>query len=175
MIGLMAATLILFMGCFDILEIDQPSTAKVGKKIVAKMELRTDGPDDNPHHGIVAMKIPNSWEVKKVSMRGDYGRATFEFLPPGVCDSEPGNKLDYWTRSLERIWSSGDDMKWVVYETKKSYKAPEVAFVDLTFEYIVGEQTGDFDIDYLISCAALDFSDPDLYSLSQGHTITVTE
>jgi len=172
---ILTAVLMLFMSCFDILELEQPESAKTGKTIQVQMEVRTDGPDENPHHGIVAMKIPADWEVKKVSMKGDYGRATFDFLPPGTPDGDPGNQLDYWTRALERIWETDDDMKWVVYQTKRAYKAPEIAFVDLYFDFIVGNSTGTFELDYLISCGALDFSDPDLYAITQGHSITITK
>src|SRR6056297_2316860 len=121
MVILLCITSIILVSCFEILRLEQPEEAKTGEKIQVHMEVRTDGPDDNPHHGIVAMKIPRDWTVEKVSMRGDYGRANFEFLPPGTPDSDPGNKLDYWTRALERIWEPEDDMKWVVYQTKRAY------------------------------------------------------
>ena len=170
---LIVLTTLTLLGCFDILEVEQPAEAATGEKIRCRMEVRTDGPDDNPHHGIVAFKIPDDWTVDKVSMSGDYGRATFEYLPPGTPDADPGNKLDYWTRALNRIWDPGKDMKWVVYQTKRAYKAPEVAFVDLFFDFTTGQKEGSFSIDYLVSNGALDFSDPDLYAITQDHTIEI--
>lgn len=166
-------SVLLLTSCFEILQLEQPAKAKPGEKIQVQMELRTDGPDENPHHGIVAMKIPSDWVVEKVSMRGDYGRATFEYLPPGTADGDPGNKLDYWTRALERIWEPENGMKWVVYQTKRAYKAPEIAFVDIYFDFITGGE-GTFELDYLISNGALDFSDPELYAITQGHPITIS-
>ena len=172
-VALVIVTAITSAGCFEILEIDQPDTARPGQSITVTMEVRTDGPDDNAHHGIVAIKLPIDWEVEEVRMRGDYGRATFEFLPPGTADGDPGNQLDYWTRALERIWEPGDAMKWVVYQTRRPYKAPQIAFVDLFFDFVVGETTGTFELDYLVSAGAMDFSSPDLYALRQGNTITI--
>ncbi len=97
----------------------------------------------------------------------------FEILELNQPDSDPGNQLDYWIETLERIWDPGSDMKWVVYQTKRAYKTPEIAFVDLYFYFITGDTEGNFELDYLVSNAALDFSGPDLYAIPRDHPITV--
>ncbi len=176
--GFLVLTVItmLFMSCFEFTVVEQPSEVDTGEKIEVYLEVKTDGTDENPHYGLLGFKIPSDWEITKVKMRGDYGRGEWNYLPPGTADSEPSPDVDYWTEALERIWETGNEMKWVVYETPKSYRATEeIAFADIYVDITVGETTGTFEIDYFVSNTGLSFADPDFYSVSQGNEITVTD
>jgi hypothetical protein len=169
-----AAAFFLLAGCFEITKVNQPKTAKAGTKFTTKMEVKTDGKDDNAHYGIVAVKLPSDWTVLGVRMSGDYGKDQFKVLPSDVPDNDPGGKVDFWQPQLERIWAPGPDYKWVVYQTTKGYKGTkEVAFADIFIDLKPGEKTGQFALDYFVTNAALDFSDPVLYSVSQANAIEV--
>lgn len=164
---------ILLFGCFEIMKIEQPATARPGEGIEVYMEVKTEGIDENPHHGILGLLLPNDWDVEKVTLKGDY-RGKMAFLPPGTPDEDQGGKVDYWTKSLERIFDSGDDMKWVVYQSTKGYEGErEVAFVDVYIDLMVGKSEGTYELGYFVTNAALDFTDPEYYDISRGHEIVV--
>lgn len=172
-LGIVAVVLLL-VGCFEITKVSQPKTVKPGAKLTVKLEVKTDGTDENAHYGILAMKIPADWSVLSVRMTGDYGKDEFKVLPGDVADGDPGGKVDFWQPQLERIWAPGAGMKWVVYQTSKNYKATkEIAFVDLAIELKADAKTGQYAIDYFVTNAALDFSDPTFYTVSQGNAIEV--
>jgi hypothetical protein len=168
-----AAAAALLAGCFSIEKVVMPGEVASGASLTATLEVKTDGMDENPHHGIVAFKIPNDWQVNNVSMKGDYGKATLKYLPADVSDGDTGGKIDYWEPALERIFPSGDSMKWMVYQTPKAYKATsEVAFQKVMIDFKAGAP-GEYDVDFLVTEAALDFDSPEFYGIRQGMRIIV--
>jgi hypothetical protein len=175
----MAITLVLMLpllsSCFKFLQLDQASTAQVGDKIQTYLEVRTAGTDQNPHYGIVGLLLPNGWTVDSVYFSGDYGPDYGTFLHPDSIDGDPGGQVDYWADSLEFHFPSGDDMQWLVYQSTNSYTADlDTAFFDLFVEMTVGSQPGKYNIGYLVTNAALDFSDPSFYEISLENPIEVT-
>jgi len=170
-LGLLSCTL---MSCFEITNIDQPKSAKAGDKITARVEVKTNGVDQNPHHGIVAIRVPSAWNIISVKMKGDYGRDTLKPLPADTPDGDRGGVVDYWQPELERKWDPGTSEKWIVFQTSKGYKAvKEIAFVDITIEMQVGNTPGVTKLGYFVTNAALDFSDPSFYSVSLENPIEI--
>ena len=47
-IAAVAILVVALTGCFEILELNQPSTARTGQSIEVTMEVRTDGPRRQP-------------------------------------------------------------------------------------------------------------------------------
>jgi hypothetical protein len=172
-LGLLALVLVL-TGCFEITSVNQPASVRPGARFTVTLEVKTSGKDENPHFGIVAVKIPQDWAVVSVKMAGDYGRDTFKHLPADVADGDPGGKVDYWQPELERRWAPEPGMQWLVYQTTKGYKATkEVAFADVSIELKAGTKTGQYSLDYFVTNAALDFTDPSWYAIKQGNKVEV--
>ncbi|MGQ9561486.1 MAG: DUF4961 domain-containing protein, partial [Candidatus Oleimicrobiaceae bacterium] len=171
----LAVVLPLVSGCFTILNIDQVTTATTGSKIVVTIEVRTEGTDANPHHGIFAVLIPNDWKVDSVYYSGDFGPDFATYLPADVPDGDPGGVVDYWEPALELNYPSGDDMKWVVYQGNNAYASNlDTGYVDVTVEMTVGNRSGNFNIGYFVTNAALDFTDSSYYAIKLDNPIRVT-
>lgn len=172
-----AIILPLLSGCFTILEVDQPTSAKTGETISVYLQVRTEDQEANPHHGIIGMLLPNDWTVKSVKYSGDIGPDECSFLHPDSADGDPGGQVDYWTKELETRLSSGADMVWVVYQanTPYNYQAGDTAYVDVQIELNVGATLGKYEIGYFVSNAALDFTEPEYYSFRLENPITVTQ
>jgi hypothetical protein len=156
----------LISSCFTILTVEQPESAQVGEQISVYLEVRTEVKDENPHYGIVGLLIPNDWNVDSVYYSGDFGPDYCFFLPADSADGDPGGKMDFWADTLETRFPSGDSMSWRVYHAKKGYAANEdTAYVDLFIKMTVGQMTGTFPLGYLVTNAALDFTDASFYSI----------
>jgi len=171
----LAVVLPLVSGCFTILSIDQVTTATTGSKIVVTIEVRTEGTDANPHHGIFAVLVPNDWKVDSVYYSGDFGPDYATYLPAEMADGDPGGQVDYWEPALETNYPSGPDMKWVVYQGKNAYASNlDTGYVDVTVEMTVGNRSGNFNIGYFVTNAALDFTDRSYYDIKLDNPIRVT-
>jgi len=175
LLGISAAFALIIAGCFVILSVTQPSTIQGLQQFTATMLVSVEGQSDaTPHYGIAGVKIPNSWKVDSMWYTGGYTGA-MAFLPANVADNEPGGQVDFWTNELETRYPSGDNMKWVVYQST----TPHVTIVD-TLDVTVhvkmtpGTTQGSFDLGYFVSNASLDFSDPTWFSIDLDNTITVS-
>lgn len=180
----MLVLLILCSGCYTIMSIDQPRTVEAGKQFIAHLVVRTEpdpdfGLDTNPKNQIVSLKIPNDWQVDSVYFSGDLispSESYCEFLPADQPDAYPSN-VDYWTQDLEERYPSPVNMHWETYQSV----APILPLADTTYNdlYIqftipTDAETGDFNIAYFVSNAALDFDYEYYYSYSPNNTITVS-
>ena len=177
---LMIATIVFMVilhGCFTIITVTQPGSAATGEQIVVQIQVQLDATDDTPHYGIVGVMLPTSWAVDSVYFSGDVGPDYCTFLHPDSVDGDPGGQVDYWTDSLEARYPSPANMEWRVYQSSQPWNKPSTSpenwSVDLTINMTVGNQTGDFDLSYFVTDAAMDFSDPTWYSINEGNTITV--
>lgn len=172
-ISVMAALII--AGCFVINTVTQPASVETSQQFTSTVNVTVDAQydDSNPHYGIVGIKIPNDFMIDSVWFTGTFTGAC-TFLPANVSDGEPGGNMDYWTDSLETRYPSGADMKWVVYQSNDKFttivgSVPETLKVKMT----AGLTSGNFNIGYFVSDAALDFSDPTWYSVSLSNPLTV--
>lgn len=157
----------LISGCFEIVSIEQADTVNPGDALSVVVKVKTDGTDENAHHGIVGLLIPNDWVVNQVNYTGDFGPDACTFLDPATPDADP-NAVDYWTDSLEVRYPSGDNMQWVVYQANTAYaSAIETGNVDLAVDFTVGATKGTFNLGYFVTNAALDFTDPSYYSMKR--------
>lgn len=155
----LAALLPLISTCVIIL-VEQPSTVTSGESITINIEYHTIYADENPHYGILGLLIPNDWIVVSVNYDGDFGSGECMFLHPDSSDWEPGIQ-DFWTDSLELHFPSGDSMQWVVYQSDEPYAVDvDTSYVDGTFEMIVGQSSGTFDLGYFVASAASEIHDP---------------
>lgn len=172
-----AIILPLLSGCFTIIEVDQPTSAKTGETISVYLQVRTEDQESNPHYGIVGMLIPNDWTVKSVKYSGDIGPDECSFLHPDSIDGDPGGQVDYWAKTLETQLPSGADLQWIVYQanTPFNYQAGDTAYVDVEIELTVGSTLGKYEIGYFVTNAALDFTEPEYYSFRLENPITVTQ
>jgi len=160
-------------GCFVILSVSQPSSVMGLQQFTASLKVEVAGQSDaNPHYAIVGLKIPNSWQVDSVWFSGAYNDYC-TFLPANVPDNEPG-PVDFWTDSLEARYPSGPDMLWVVYQSSASHLTlVSTDTVNLFVKMTPGVTQGNFNLGYFVTDAALDFTDPTYYSLSENNPITV--
>ncbi|MBN2088405.1 T9SS type A sorting domain-containing protein [candidate division KSB1 bacterium] len=166
----------LFSSCFTILTIEQPKTARTGEQISVYLEVRTEVQDENPHYGIVGLLIPDDWKVDSVYYAGDFGPDYCFFLPADSADGDLGGKVDFWADTLETRFPSGDSLSWRVYQAKTAYSsALDTGYVDLYVNMTIGQMTGEFPLGYLVTNAALDFSDASFYSLKLKNLLQVTD
>ncbi len=83
--------------------------------------------------------------------------------------------MDFWADTLETRFPSGDSMSWRVYHAKKGYASnQDTAYVDLFIKMTVGQMTGTFPLGYLVTNAALDFTDASFYSIKLDNPFQVT-
>jgi len=178
------ALLVLITGCFDISLVEQPASAVNGTSINTSFVMKTFEADANPHNLIVGLLIPTAWSVDSVYYEGDvFGPDYCTFLHNDSLDRNLGGRQDSnWVDSLSLYSPPGAGMKWVIYQGVTAYASPieytEAAdtaytdvFIDLTLN---GFASGDFDLGYFVSNAALDFEYSDYWDESLGHSITVS-
>jgi len=180
--------LIFVSGCFTILSVDQPATAKPGDEITVKMVVRTEedpawGLIDDGQFGILGIMMPEDWDVKSVwynakdmsSANSDLSPNTMEYLDPADPDKAPGGKVDYWTDSLYMHYPPPEGMMWIVYQSVNIDSTKmDTGYVDLYVQFTVGQKEGSFDLAYFVSMASLDWDFDNYYSYSPGHTITIS-
>ncbi|MFZ5519016.1 MAG: T9SS type A sorting domain-containing protein [Candidatus Zhuqueibacterota bacterium] len=176
LLGLLSLVMLLplISGCFTILSIDQATTANGGDKIQTYLEVRTEGIDANAHYGIVGLLIPTGWVVDSVFFSGDYGPDFCTFLHPDSADNDPGGQVDYWTDSLNVRYPAPAGMNWVVYQSSQPFAAAlDTGYADLYVDFTVGNTSGDYNIGYFVTNAALDFTDPTYYAVNLANPINV--
>jgi len=172
---LVVTTALIYAGCFEILSVSQPSSATGGEQITATINVDVQGNvDSNPHYGIVGLLVPNDWTVDSVNFTGGYtDYATY--LHPDSADKETGGQVDYWNPALETQYPSGDNYKWVVFQSSKAHTViNDTLGVSLVVKMTTGTSQGNFNIGYFVTDAALDFSDPTYYSVSLNNAINVS-
>lgn len=174
-LGIAGLAALVIAGCFVILSVSQPSSVMGLEQFTASLSVEVAGQSDaTPHYAIVGLKLPNSWQVDSVWFTGAYNDYC-TFLHPDSSDSEPGGQVDYWTDSLEARFPSGADMQWVVYESSTPHLTlVSTDTVNLYVKMTPGITQGNFNLSYFVSDAALDFTDPTYYSLSENNSITVS-
>ncbi len=170
-----AIVALIIAGCFVIVSVTQPTTIQGLEQFTATVVVNVEGQSDaNPHYAIAGLLIPNDWQIDSVWFTGGYtGYCTF--LPANVPDNEPGGQVDYWANELETRYASGDNMKWVVYQSTTSH--PVVAStvqVNLYVKMTPSAAQGNYNLGYFVTDAALDFTDPTYYSISLTNPITVS-
>jgi hypothetical protein len=170
-----AAVIIFLSGCFVIKTITQPATALGGAQITSTLVVAVEGiVDANPHHGIVGLLIPNGWTIDSVYFDGAYTDYC-TFLHPDSADAEPGGMVDYWTDSLEARYPSGPNYMWVVYQSTQAHAViNDSVDVNLTVMMTSSLDQGDFNLGYFVTDAALDFTDPDYYSVALNNVINIS-
>jgi len=173
------ALVVLIAGCFDISEVDQPATVVNGTSIQTSFLMKTYEADANPHHLLVGLLIPSAWSVDSVYYEGDvFGPDYCTFLHNDSLDRDLGGAIDLgWTDTLNAHYPPPTGMAWVVYQGMIGYASATAdtartdVFIDLTLN---GWASGDFDLGYFVSNAALDFGTDGYWDESLGYTITVT-
>lgn len=161
--------------CFTILYIDQPQSATFGETITVNLEVRTEDTDENPRNGILGLLIPEDWTVNSVEYSGDFGPDEMSFLHPDSMDANPGGAVEYWNAATEDNYPPPEGMQWVIYQGNTGYISEiDTGYVDVTIEMTVGNTPGTYDIGYLVTNAALDFTDSSFYSISLDNVIEVT-
>lgn len=176
LLGLLSLVILLplISGCFTILSVDQATTANGGDQIQTYLEVRTEDTDANPYYGIVGLLIPTDWAVDSVFFSGDFGPDYCTFLHPDSADGDPGGQVDYWTDSLNVNFPPPAGMHWMVYQSTTRFSSDlDTGYVDLFVDFTVGNTSGDYDIGYFVTNAALDFSDPAFYDTSFVNPIEV--
>lgn len=169
-----AIVLPLLSACFTILEVDQPATVAINAPIEVTLQVRTEGTDANAHYGILGLLIPNDWKVDLVTYSGDFGPDTCSFLHPDSVDGDPGGQVDFWTDSLEARFPSGEDMMWVVYQANTPYASNlDTGYLDVVIKMTTGATTGNFNLAYFVTNAALDFTDTTYYDIKLDNPIQV--
>ncbi len=170
--------------CYTIMSLVQPTTALTNEIIDVSLIVRTEpdpvyGLDNEYHHGIVGVMIPNDWTVNVVYYSGpdaDPPEGYFSFLHPDSADGDPGGNVDYWADTLEARWPSGPDREWRVYQSDEKMKAlKDTTFNDLYIQFVSGEMTGTYDIGYFVTNAALDFDEDHYYDISLDNPITIND
>lgn len=175
-----AIILPLISGCFTILEVDQPTSAKTGETISVYLQVRTEDRENNAHYGIIGMLVPNDWTINSVKFSGDLGPDDCSFLHPDSIDGDPGGQVDLWTPTLETHIPSGDDLQWIVFQSNNPYNwqydpPADTAYIDVEIEMTVGQTLGKYEIGYFVTNAALDFTNPEYYSFRLENPITITQ
>jgi len=173
------ALVVLIAGCFDISEVDQPAAAVNGTSIQTSFLMKTFEADVNPHHLIVGLLIPSEWSVDSVYYEGDvFGPDYCTFLHNDSLDRDLGGAIDLgWTDSLSAHYPPPTGMAWIVYQGTIGYASASAdtaytdVFIDLTLD---GAATGDFDLGYFVSNAALDFGTAGYWDEALGYTMAVT-
>ena len=165
----MVIMLLLIVSCYTILVVLQPSSAVVGEKIRVQVQVQTDpdptfGLDTDPKPQIASFLIPNDWTVDTVFYVSEDAsplQGGYEFLPNATYDRYPGDgtgSVDYWSDTLEVLYPSGSERKWVTYQSNEDVSITvNTAVHDLFVDFIVGQSEGTFDIGYFLTNASLDF------------------
>ncbi len=172
---MLAILLPLLSSCFTILFIDQPTSVTVGDDIKVTMEVRTDTQDANPHYGILGVLVPLDWTVGNVEYSGDFGPDEMSYLHPDSSDKEPSGAVNYWNEALEDSFPAPEGMQWIVFQANTPFASElDTGYVDITIKMTVGNTPGTYNIGYMVTNAALEFTDPSYYDISLDNTIEVT-
>jgi len=173
---------VLLAGCFEITDVDQPSEANVNTPIQTVFLMKTFEEDPNPHNLIVGLHVPLDWEVDSVYYEGDvFGPDYCTFLHNDSLDANLGGVMDSnWVDSLSFYYPPQEGMEWRIYQGVTAYISPpeysggaDTAYTDVFIDMVTGSDTGNFNLAYFVTHAALDFTEDGYYDISYPHPITV--
>ncbi|MCP4229106.1 MAG: hypothetical protein GY771_03025 [bacterium] len=123
MITAIATAAILAVGCMQIISLDQPYDAKVGKEFVTTITVRTpeaeepaegEEPTETFSYGVLAFAVPDDWEVTGIKTVEGELSPTWSAVPTDVVDPAIG-------------YDSEELYGWKVFLTDESFSSIEQA------------------------------------------------
>lgn len=123
-LGLMLVIIILG-SCFNVVRVNQPSTANVGEEITVTLDVEIT--DDAGSTLIFGFCAPRAWRASantSVSFASSIGNSTMSLIDPNEVDAE--NKRSWGAQITERVGFGGNygEMEWVVFKADNSFTPP---------------------------------------------------
>ena len=123
--------LVLFVSCFNIVRVNQPSSATVGEEITVTIDVEVT--DDAGSTLIFGFCAPRSWRASdhtQVSFVSSIGNSTMSLIDPNEVD--PENKQPWAQQIIERVGFGGNygEMEWVVFKADNSFTPPSTTSED---------------------------------------------
>jgi len=154
---LMIALLVVLYGCFEIVSIVMPDEVATGKSFVIEMEARTTDSDAEPKYGIVAVYMPEDFQIDSMSYVGSNGGGNFYYLDNDSTSRYEGNGgiKSGWSDSLGNKFGVDDGFKWDVWEMEEPYSADvDENDYEITIYAKAGNTVGTYNLSFLITESA---------------------
>jgi hypothetical protein len=122
---LMIGLLVVLYGCFEIVNIVMPDEVPAGSSFVIEMDAKTTDSDSEAKYGIVAVYMPEDFQIDSMKYVGTNGEGYFYFLDNDSTSKYPGDGgiKSGWTDSLGNKFGVDDGFKWDVWEMEEPYSA----------------------------------------------------
>src|SRR5690606_21189088 len=88
---LLIALLVVLYGCFAIVSIVMPDEVPAGASFMIEMEARTTDSDEEPKYGIVAVYMPEDFQIDSMKYVGTNGEGSFYYLDNDSTSKYPGD------------------------------------------------------------------------------------
>ncbi|MBK8501368.1 MAG: DUF4961 domain-containing protein [Saprospiraceae bacterium] len=123
--------LVFFISCFNIVRVNQPSSAMIGEEITVTIDVGIT--DDAGSTLIFGFCAPRSWrafDYTQVSFVSSIGNSTMSLIDPNEVD--PENKQPWAQQIIERVGFGGNygEMEWVVFKADNSFTPPSTTSED---------------------------------------------
>lgn len=171
---------LLFAGCL-IDEVHQPDEVAAGSSFVITLDARTTQSDTNPKYGFLAVFLPASFEIDSVAFSGSIGEGYFYEMNNDTASLwHQANSSGIGVGAvdlMEDLFGGQEGYVWRVFETEDPH--PTGAQAEHTHEIKIyakaGNTTGEYELSYVVSESALDFTDDSMWGDSLDNMITVVE
>lgn len=117
--------LVLLASCFEVVRVNQPSSATVGEEITVTLDVEiTDDAGSTLIFGFCAPRAWRAFENTTVSFTSSIGNSTMSLIDPEEVDVE--NKRPWAEQIRERVGFGGNygEMDWVVFKADNSFTPP---------------------------------------------------
>ncbi|MCB0664823.1 MAG: DUF4961 domain-containing protein [Saprospiraceae bacterium] len=117
--------LVILVSCFDVVRVNQPSSATVGEEITVTLDVEiTDDAGSTLIFGFCAPRAWRAFENTSVSFVSSIGNSTMTLIDPNEVDVE--NQRPWAEQITERVGFGGNygEMEWVVFKADNSYTPP---------------------------------------------------
>jgi len=151
---LLIALLVVLYGCFEIVSIVMPDEVPAGASFMIEMEARTTDSDEEPKYGIVAVYMPEDFQIDSMKYVGTNGEGSFYYLDNDSTSKYPGDGgiKSNWNDSLGNKFGVDDGFKWDVWEMEEPYSAEDTENdYSITIYAKAGNTISTFSLSFLIS------------------------
>lgn len=145
-----AAVLISISGCLKIVDIVQPLEVRAGTKfevaVSCKVEFDRYARENDSAYGLLAISVPEGFDVKGGNFRG-----------------AAGGKLRRWPGLGSRLRSDRPGYEWQVFGTRDYYRERDLggSVLEVRFKLKAGEAPGDYRLAYRAGTAPAGIDGPD--------------
>jgi len=141
-----ALLVLLLASCFEIVRVNQPTSASVGEEITVTIDVEVTGKDGGTL--IFGFCAPRAWQAAKnttVSFTSSIGNSTLSLIDPSEVDAEMKKPWAEQITEREGFGGNYGEMSWTVFKADNDFTPPDDTNEDnpvtgtITLKTVVGQ------------------------------------